>query len=81
MRESELDSRIRQLENGVDFLQHQLTLMQNRRRELQGMTVKNEPLRIKLLAKNRIEINRMIDTICLKKTELWGLKEQKLPRM
>lgn len=78
MKDYNLNKQIRQLEKDIDLLQNQMILMQNRRRELQGMTVKNEPLRKKLLARNRLDINRMIDTICLKKTELWGLQEHGL---
>lgn len=80
MSDYEVTSRIRILERDIPILENQLALMQNRRMELQAMNAKNEPLRKKLLARNRIDINRTVDTISLLKMELFGLQEQKLPR-
>lgn len=80
MSDYEVTSRIRTLERDIPILENQLALMQNRRMELQAMNAKNEPLRKKLLARKRIDINRTVDTISLMKMELFGLQEQKLPR-
>lgn len=73
--------RIAKLEKDIPILESQLVVLQNRRSELQAMKAKNEPLQKKLLAKNRIAINRTVDTISLLKMELFGLQEQSLPRM
>lgn len=58
------------LRKEIDMMQERLAQLVNRRAELKDRKASNEPLRRKLLDKNRIEINRATDMLALKKMEL-----------
>lgn len=72
--------RMQELRRGIAIEEQEQKLRIKRRYELQAMQSKNEPLRKKLLDRNRIDMNRATDRISLMKMELFDLEEQALEK-
>ena len=72
--------RMQELRRGITIKEQEQKLRIKRRYELQAMQSKNEPLRKKLLDRNRIDMNRATDRISLMKMELFDLEEQALEK-
>lgn len=80
MPDYESAKRMQELRRGIAIEEQEQKLRIKRRYELQGRQAKNEPLRKKLLDRNRIDMNRATDRIALMKMELFDLEEQALEK-